>query len=107
MGLHKKGVPFTIYEAESEYSVVGYVHVRNMIKGPFLTARSAGIGFGPNGDLALDMLEEGFGAEYEKVCVGNKPADAQNIYFEAMLLQEGLGAHCLSLSSRLGRGPLY
>jgi hypothetical protein len=39
------------------------------------------------------MLEEGFRAKYEKVCVGNKPADAQNIYFEGMLLQEGLGKH--------------
>ncbi|KAJ5307316.1 hypothetical protein N7476_007972, partial [Penicillium atrosanguineum] len=74
MGLHKKGVPFTIYEAAPEYSVVG-----------------AGIGFGPNGDLALDMLQEGFRAEYEKVCVGNNPANPQDIYFEGMLLQEGLG----------------
>ena len=60
--------------------------------------KSAGIGFGPNGDLALDMLEEGFHAEYEKVCVGNKPADAQDIYFEGMLLQDGLGTYSLSLS---------
>ncbi|KAI3012736.1 hypothetical protein CBS147346_477 [Aspergillus niger] len=74
MGLEKKGVPYTIYEAAPGFSVVG-----------------AGIGFGPNGDLALDMLQEGFRAEYEKVCVGNKPGEPQDIYYEGMLLQPGLG----------------
>ncbi|KAJ6134479.1 hypothetical protein N7523_000801, partial [Penicillium sp. IBT 18751x] len=74
MGLQKKGVPYTIYEAAPEYSVQG-----------------AGIGFGPNGDLALDMLQEGFRAEYEKVCVGNMPGQPQDIYYEGMLLKEGLG----------------
>ena len=52
---------------------------------------SAGIGFGPNGDLALDMLQEGFRAQYEKVCVGNMPGEPQDIYYEGMLLQPGLG----------------
>ncbi|KAL2816934.1 hypothetical protein BJX63DRAFT_130938 [Aspergillus granulosus] len=74
MGLQKKGVPYTIYEAAPEFSAVG-----------------AGIGFGPNGDLALDMLQEGFRAEYEKVCVGNMPGEPQDIYYEGMLLQPGLG----------------
>lgn len=46
----------------------------------------------------MDLLEEGFRAEYEKVCVGNKPADAQDIYFEGILLQDGLGMYSLSLS---------
>ncbi|EHA25750.1 hypothetical protein ASPNIDRAFT_43836 [Aspergillus niger ATCC 1015] len=81
MGLEKKGVPYTIYEAAPEFSVVG-----------------AGIGFGPNGDLALDMLQEGFRAEYEKVCVGNKPGEPQDIYYEGMLLQPGLGTQISSLS---------
>ncbi|OJJ04196.1 hypothetical protein ASPVEDRAFT_135768 [Aspergillus versicolor CBS 583.65] len=74
MGLEKKGVPYTIYEAAPEYSVVG-----------------AGIGFGPNGDVALDMIQEGFRAEYDKVCVGNMPGQPQDIYYEGMLLKEGLG----------------
>ncbi|KAJ5301397.1 hypothetical protein PENANT_c023G02832 [Penicillium antarcticum] len=74
VGLHKKGVPFTIYEGEKEYSVVG-----------------AGIGFGPNGDLAMDMIEEEFHSKYNAICIGNKAADAQNVYFEGLLLQEGLG----------------
>ncbi|RAH52314.1 monooxygenase [Aspergillus piperis CBS 112811] len=72
MGLEKKGVPYTIYEAVPGFSVVG-----------------AGIGFGPNGELALGMLQEGFRAQYEKVCVGNKPIEPQDIYYEGMLLQPG------------------
>ncbi|PYI02687.1 FAD/NAD(P)-binding domain-containing protein [Aspergillus sclerotiicarbonarius CBS 121057] len=74
MGLHKKGVPFTVYEAASEYSTVG-----------------AGIGFGPNGDLALNMIQEGFLPQYERVCVGHKPPAPQHIYYEGLLLEEGLG----------------
>ncbi|PYH94344.1 salicylate hydroxylase [Aspergillus ellipticus CBS 707.79] len=74
MGLHKKGVPFTVYEAASGYSTVG-----------------AGIGFGPNGDLALSMIEEGFLSHYERVCVGHKPPAPQNIYYEGLLLEDGLG----------------
>jgi salicylate hydroxylase len=30
---------------------------------------------------------------YEKVCVGNKREDAQDVFFEGMLLKEGLGMH--------------
>ncbi|OJZ84840.1 hypothetical protein ASPFODRAFT_209304 [Aspergillus luchuensis CBS 106.47] len=74
MGLEKKGVPYTIYEAAPGYSVVG-----------------AGIGFGPNGELALGMLQERFRAQYEKVCVGNKPGEPQDIYYKGMLLQPGFG----------------
>ncbi|KAF5705071.1 salicylate hydroxylase [Fusarium mundagurra] len=74
MALHRKGVPFTIYEEAKEYSVVG-----------------AGIGFGPNGMQALDMIEPGFRPLYEALCVGNKPADAQWVFFEGYLLEPGLG----------------
>jgi len=28
---------------------------------------------------------------YEKICVGNKRSDAQHVFFEGMLLEEGLG----------------
>ncbi|KAJ4171735.1 hypothetical protein NW754_000314 [Fusarium falciforme] len=74
MALHKKGVPFTLYEEAKQYSVVG-----------------AGIGFGPNGLQAMDLIEPGFRAKYEAVCVGNKPADAQHVFFEGLLIQDGLG----------------
>lgn len=59
----------------------------------FLTGYRAGIGFGTNGDLALDMIEEGFISKFERFCIGNKPEDAQNIFFEGMILEEGLGMH--------------
>ncbi|KAL7911405.1 hypothetical protein GGI35DRAFT_447315 [Trichoderma velutinum] len=74
MALHKKGVPFTLYEEAKEYSVVG-----------------AGIGFAPNGLRAMDLIEPEFRPKYEKICVGNKPANAQDVFFEGMLLEEGLG----------------
>lgn len=39
----------------------------------------------------MDLIEPRFRPEYEKICVGNKPADAQNVFFEGLLLEEGLG----------------
>ncbi|THZ30063.1 monooxygenase [Aureobasidium pullulans] len=73
MSLHKKGVPFTLYEGAKEYSVVG-----------------AGIGFAPNGMRTMDLIEPAFRPLYEKICVGNKGEQNQNIFFEGMLLEEGL-----------------
>lgn len=52
---------------------------------------SAGIGFGPNGLQALDLIEEGFRPKYEAISVGNKSANSQHVFFEGMLLEEGLG----------------
>ncbi|QMW35016.1 hypothetical protein G4B84_010507 [Aspergillus flavus NRRL3357] len=74
MALHKKGISFTLYEEAKEYSVVG-----------------AGIGFAPNGMRTMDLIEPGFRPLYEKVCVGNKGENAQSIFFEGMLLEEGFG----------------
>lgn len=39
----------------------------------------------------MDIIEPGFRPKYEKICVGNKGADAQHIFFEGMLLRKGLG----------------
>ncbi|OJJ70146.1 hypothetical protein ASPBRDRAFT_56864 [Aspergillus brasiliensis CBS 101740] len=74
MALHKKGISFTLYEEEKEYSVVG-----------------AGIGFAPNGMRTMDLIEPGFRPLYEEVCVGNKGENAQHIFFEGMLLEKGFG----------------
>ncbi|KAB5518018.1 hypothetical protein GE09DRAFT_1230696 [Coniochaeta sp. 2T2.1] len=74
IALHNKGVPFTLYEEAKQYSVVG-----------------AGIGFGPNGLQAMDLIEDTFRQKYEAVCVGNRPKDAQHVFFEGLLMQEGLG----------------
>ena len=43
----------------------------------------------------MDLIEERFRSKYEAVCVGNKPTDAQDVFFEGLLLQEGLGMHVL------------
>ncbi|KAL5113206.1 hypothetical protein ACEQ8H_008933 [Pleosporales sp. CAS-2024a] len=74
MGLHKKGISFTIYEAAKEYSVVG-----------------AGIGFGPNGMQALDLIEPGFRPLYEAICTTNKGKGTEHIFFEGQLIDKGLG----------------
>ncbi|KAK2480683.1 hypothetical protein H9L39_06322 [Fusarium oxysporum f. sp. albedinis] len=74
MALHKKGISFTLYEDAKEYSAVG-----------------AGIGFAPNGMRTMDLIEPGFRPLYEAICVGNKGEKAQDIFFEGMLLEEGLG----------------
>ncbi|GAM87944.1 hypothetical protein ANO11243_059720 [Dothideomycetidae sp. 11243] len=74
MALTKKGVLFTLYEEAKEYSAVG-----------------AGIGFAPNGLAAMDLIEPSFRPKYEKICIGNKGDAAQDIFFEGMLLEEGLG----------------
>ncbi|KAJ4373759.1 hypothetical protein N0V83_002498 [Neocucurbitaria cava] len=39
----------------------------------------------------MDLIEPRFRSLYEKVCVGNKGEMAQNIFFEGMLLEKGLG----------------
>ncbi|KAL2069513.1 hypothetical protein VTL71DRAFT_14192 [Oculimacula yallundae] len=74
MALHKKGISFTLYEGAKEYSAAG-----------------AGIGFAPNGMRAMDLIEPSFRPLYDRICIGNKGDHNQNIFFEGMLLQEGLG----------------
>ncbi|KAK5696377.1 hypothetical protein LTR17_024253 [Elasticomyces elasticus] len=74
MALHRKGVSFMLYEEFGEYSAAG-----------------AGIGFAPNGLQSLDLIEPRFRALYEDVAVGNKREDAQWVFFEGLLLEEGLG----------------
>jgi hypothetical protein len=56
-----------------------------------LTSRSAGIGFGPNGLQAMDMIEPKFRTKYEQICVGNKTNEARHVFFEGLLLEPGLG----------------
>lgn len=41
----------------------------------------------------MDLIEERFRPKYETICVGNKPAHAHNVFFEGLLLQEGLGMY--------------
>lgn len=39
----------------------------------------------------MDLLEPRFRPLYESISVGNKPADAQGVFFEGLLMAEGLG----------------
>lgn len=39
----------------------------------------------------MDLIEPRFRPSYEKICVGNKGKDVQHVFFEGMLLEEGLG----------------
>jgi hypothetical protein len=55
------------------------------------TQHRAGIGFAPNGLRAIDAIEPRFRPRYEDICVGNKREDAKHVFFEGMLLEEGLG----------------
>ncbi|KPI40791.1 Salicylate hydroxylase [Cyphellophora attinorum] len=76
LALHNKSIPFTLYESAAEFSVVG-----------------AGIGFGPNGLRAMDGIEKRFRARYDEVCVGNRGKGKEGVFFEGMLLEQGLGSH--------------
>lgn len=48
----------------------------------------------------MDLIEPGFRLLYEEVCVGNKGEDAQHIFFEGMLLEEGFGTFLLRIALR-------
>lgn len=39
----------------------------------------------------MDFLEVGFRAKYERVCVGNLAAEDEDVFFEGLLCEEGLG----------------
>ena len=39
----------------------------------------------------MDLIEPAFRPLYERICVGNKGAQTQDIFFEGLLLSEGLG----------------
>jgi salicylate hydroxylase len=44
----------------------------------------------------MDAIEPRFRPMYEKICVGNKRSDAQHVFFEGMLLENGLGEDMLA-----------
>lgn len=39
----------------------------------------------------MDMIEEQFRPRYEEICVGNKGENAQHVFFEGLLMEEGVG----------------
>lgn len=47
----------------------------------------------------MDFLEAGFRAKYERVCVGNLAAEDEDVFFEGLLCEEGLGEFFLGFGS--------
>lgn len=45
----------------------------------------------------MDFLEAGFRAKYERVCVGNLAAEDEDVFFEGLLCEEGLGEFFLGI----------
>ncbi|KAI1496215.1 hypothetical protein F5X99DRAFT_83780 [Biscogniauxia marginata] len=74
IGLIKRGVPATIYEAANTFSAVG-----------------AGIGFGPNSLNAIDLIDSRFREEYNKAKTANEKAEFEHSVFDALYAEEGFG----------------
>ncbi|KAI0594066.1 hypothetical protein F4775DRAFT_586340 [Biscogniauxia sp. FL1348] len=74
IGLIKRGVPVTIYEAAGQFSAVG-----------------AGIGFGPNSLNAIDLIDPRFREEYNKAKTPNEKAEFEHSVFDALYAEEGFG----------------
>ncbi|RYP28352.1 hypothetical protein DL767_007257 [Monosporascus sp. MG133] len=74
IGLMKRGVPVTIFEATNTYSPMG-----------------AGIGLGPNSLNAMDLLDSRFRAEYDTVKTGNEKPEFLHCIFDALYAEEGFG----------------
>ncbi|OTB11584.1 hypothetical protein K445DRAFT_321962 [Daldinia sp. EC12] len=74
IGLIKRNVPVTIYEAAEQFSMVG-----------------AGIGLGPNSLNAMDAIDPRFRERYEKVKTQNEKPAFKHSIFDALYAEEGFG----------------
>ncbi|KAI5861688.1 mannitol 1-phosphate dehydrogenase [Durotheca rogersii] len=74
IGLFKRNVPVTIYEAADRFSMVG-----------------AGIGLGPNSLNAMDLIDPRFRREYDKVKTANEKPDFEHSIFDALYAEQGFG----------------
>lgn len=74
IGLIKRGISVTIYEATSTFSPIG-----------------AGIGLGPNALNAMDLLDSRFREEYDKVKTANEKPDFAHSVFDAIYAEKDFG----------------
>ncbi|CAJ2501291.1 Uu.00g041440.m01.CDS01 [Anthostomella pinea] len=74
IGLIKRKVPVTIYEAADKYSTVG-----------------AGIGLGPNALDAIDLIDTRFREEYNKAKTANERPEFAHSVFDALYAEDGFG----------------
>lgn len=75
IGLIKRGVPCTVYDACDEFSAVG-----------------AGIGLGTNSLAAIDLLDPRFRQRYDAAKTANERAAFRHAVFDALYAEPGLGA---------------
>lgn len=74
IGLLKRNVPCTIYEAGDEFSAIG-----------------AGIGLGPNSLAAMDLIDPSFRSQYDAVKTTNEREEFRHSVFDALYAEEGFG----------------
>ena len=76
IGLTKRGVPCTVYDACEAFSAIG-----------------AGIGLGPNSLNAIDLLDPSFREKYNDAKTANERPEFKHSVFDALLAEEGFGAN--------------
>lgn len=74
IGLLKRNVPCTIYEAGDAFSAIG-----------------AGIGLGPNALAAMDLIDPSFRSQYDAVKTTNEREEFRHSVFDALYAEEGFG----------------
>ena len=85
IGLIKRGVAITIYEASPMFSPVG-----------------AGIGLGTNALNAMDILDSRFREMYDQVKTANEKPEFLHTIFDAIYAEEGFGERRGWTSGRIG-----
>ncbi|KAI1400477.1 mannitol 1-phosphate dehydrogenase [Hypoxylon fuscum] len=74
IGLIKRNIPVTVYDAAKQFSTVG-----------------AGIGLGPNSLNAMDLIDSRFRQQYERVKTSNERPEFEHSIFDALYAEEGFG----------------
>lgn len=74
IGLIRKNVPFTLYEAAPAFSTVG-----------------AGIGLGPNALNAMDLIDKRLRSMYYDISSGNVTPNKENVMMDVLYAEEGFG----------------
>jgi salicylate hydroxylase len=74
IGLEKQGIPYTLYEAATQFSAIG-----------------AGVGLGPNALRAMAIMDPALRKMYDGISSGNLTPNKEHVAMEVMYAEEGLG----------------
>lgn len=74
IGLTKRNISYTIYEATPSFSAIG-----------------AGVAFGPNALHAMEKIDPEFRAKYDKIATGNVTPGKEHVFHDILLNEEGFG----------------